>query len=58
MPTVLYDLPHDVEIPPLELGVFRSPSGSTTQDAVLTALESGYRHIDTASIHGKKPTLA
>ncbi len=41
-------------IPRLGLGVFRAPAGSGTRDAVLWALEAGYRHIDTARIYGNE----
>ena len=35
-------------IPQVGLGVFQTPDGDTTVNAVQTALENGYRHIDTA----------
>lgn len=38
-------------IPVLGLGVFRSPQGQMTYDSVKFAIESGYRHIDTASVY-------
>ena len=38
-------------IPQIGLGVFRTPDGDTTVNAVQTALENGYRHIDTAMIY-------
>jgi diketogulonate reductase-like aldo/keto reductase len=38
-------------IPRLGLGVFRSGAGAGTRDAVLWALEAGYRHIDTAAVY-------
>ncbi len=41
-------LNNGVEMPYLGLGVFRTPSGEVTQQAVKNALECGYRHIDTA----------
>lgn len=41
-------------LPRLGLGVFRSASGDVTRQAVLAALEAGYRHIDTASIYGNE----
>lgn len=44
-------LPGNVDLPAIGLGVFQSPVGDTTQEAVLAALDVGYRHIDTASIY-------
>lgn len=44
-------LDNGVEIPVLGLGVFRSPQGKETVDAVTAALAYGYRHIDTARIY-------
>ncbi len=42
------------EIPVLGLGVFQTPLGRVTQEAVKFALEVGYRHIDTASLYGNE----
>lgn len=47
-------LNNGVKIPVLGLGVFRSPAGKTTRQAVKCALEEGYRHIDTAHIYGNE----
>ncbi len=44
-------LNNGVEIPLLGLGVFRSPPGPKTRQAVLHALAAGYRHVDTAHIY-------
>ncbi len=41
-------------IPLLGLGVYQIPSGQPTVQAVLWALEAGYRHIDTASFYGNE----
>lgn len=49
-----YRLSGGVDIPSLGLGVFRSPPGPTTQNAVLRAFEVGYRHIDTAAVYGNE----
>jgi len=39
------------EIPVLGLGVFQSPPGAVTQQAVRWALDAGYRLIDTAALY-------
>ncbi|CAO3678042.1 unnamed protein product [Umbelopsis ramanniana] len=39
------------EIPALGFGVYQSEPGDETEQAVLLALEAGYRHIDTASCY-------
>ncbi len=47
-------LNNSVEMPVLGLGVYQSPPGKTTQNAVEYALDCGYRHIDTARIYGNE----
>ena len=42
------------EIPVLGLGVFQTPAGPTTKQAVLWALGAGYRLIDTAAMYGNE----
>jgi len=44
-------LNNGVEMPWLGLGVFRSEDGPEVENAVKTALEHGYRSIDTAAIY-------
>ena len=44
-------LNNGLEIPMLGLGVYQSPPGRPTRQAVQYALEIGYRHIDTAKIY-------
>ncbi|MGW5323918.1 aldo/keto reductase [Rhodococcus pyridinivorans] len=51
IPTVT--LNNGVEIPQLGFGVFQIPEDETTA-AVSSALEAGYRHIDTAAIYGNE----
>merc|ERR1711939_1117209 len=38
-------------IPVVGLGVFQSGPGQETYTAVLTALQNGYRHIDSAALY-------
>jgi diketogulonate reductase-like aldo/keto reductase len=49
--TSTLQLNNGVHIPWLGLGVFQSPSGKVTKNAVRSALQAGYRHIDTAKIY-------
>ena len=43
-----------IKIPQLGLGVYGAEQGKQTEQAVLWALEAGYRHIDTAAIYGNE----
>jgi diketogulonate reductase-like aldo/keto reductase len=45
------------EIPQLGLGVWRIPAGRRCEEAVLTALGAGYRHIDTAAFYGNEESV-
>lgn len=47
-------LNNGVEIPRLGLGVYRAAAGAETRNAVLWALEAGYRHVDTAAAYGNE----
>jgi len=42
------------DMPCFGLGVFQSPSGDATRQAVAWALEAGYRMIDTAAMYGNE----
>ena len=46
-------LNNGIEIPQLGFGVFKVPAGGT-KEAVLKALQTGYRHIDTARLYGNE----
>lgn len=47
-------LNNGVPIPIIGLGVFQSPPGGITKQAILDSLDAGYRHIDTARIYGNE----
>jgi diketogulonate reductase-like aldo/keto reductase len=49
-------LNNGIEIPQLGFGVWRVPS-SETQKAVATALDAGYRHIDTAKLYDNEEAV-
>lgn len=46
-----------VRIPQLGLGVYGAADGEETEQAVLWALEAGYRHIDTAAVYGNERSV-
>lgn len=48
-----FTLNNGVQIPAIGLGVFQTPPAGTTA-AVRAALETGYRHIDTAAAYGNE----
>ena len=47
-------LNNGVEMPYLGLGVFKSQEGDEVRNAVISAIEAGYRHIDTAAVYGNE----
>lgn len=50
-------LNNGVTIPQLGLGVFQTPQGEETIGAVRSALQAGYRHIDTAMIYRNEESV-
>ncbi len=48
------ELYNGMEIPVLGLGVYKAKSGDEVYNAVRHALDSGYRHIDTARFYGNE----
>lgn len=49
------ELNNGMKMPVLGLGVYKS--SEHTKEAVLAALEAGYRHIDTASVYGNEKAV-
>ncbi len=47
-----------VRIPVIGLGVYQSRPGAETREAVRTALQLGYRHVDTARAYGNEEDVA
>ncbi len=54
----MVELGNGVAIPWVGLGVFKSPPGRETEQAVRWALEIGYRHIDTAAYYQNEQDVA
>jgi diketogulonate reductase-like aldo/keto reductase len=52
------ELGNGVAIPWVGLGVFKSPPGKETEQAVRWALEIGYRHVDTAAYYQNEQDVA
>lgn len=52
-----YVLHNDVKIPKLGFGTWQIPNGQACYDSVTTALNVGYRHIDTASAYGNEASV-
>lgn len=52
-----YTLSNGVKIPCIGFGTWQSADGKEAYDAVLAALESGYRHIDTAAAYGNEESV-
>lgn len=48
------DLRHGGPMPLFGLGTYRTPRGGATRDAVLAAIDAGYRSIDTAAQYGNE----
>ncbi len=49
--TTVLPLSSGASIPQVGLGVWQSPQGAATRDAVTAALKAGYRHVDTARVY-------
>lgn len=49
-----YTLNNNNKIPAIGYGVFRMENDNDSKEAILKALETGYRHIDTAAAYGNE----
>jgi len=50
-------LANGVEIPAVGFGTWQTPDGSVAINSVRTAIEYGYRHIDTAACYNNEPSV-
>jgi hypothetical protein len=55
--TDCYKLYNGVEIPCIGFGTWQAPNGNVAVSSVLSALEAGYRHIDTAQMYGNEESV-
>ena len=55
--TDTFTLSNGVEIPCIGFGTWQIPDGEVAVSAVLSALETGYRHIDTAQGYGNEESV-
>ena len=55
--TDTFQLRNKVEIPCIGYGTWKTPDGETASASVRTAIELGYRHIDTAAAYGNETSV-
>ncbi len=55
--TDCYELSNGVEIPCIGFGTWQTPNGDVAVSSVLSALQAGYRHIDTAQGYGNEESV-
>lgn len=55
--TDTFTLLNGVQIPVLGFGTWQTPDGEVAVSSVKCALESGYRHIDTAQVYGNEESV-
>ena len=55
--TDCYELYNGVKIPCIGFGTWQSSDGQEAYNAVYSALECGYRHIDTAKDYGNEESV-
>lgn len=52
-----YTLNNGVKIPVVGFGTWQTPSGAVAEESVKSAIEAGYRHIDTATVYGNEESV-
>lgn len=52
-----FSLNNGLTIPSIGFGTWQIEEGKTAYDAVLFAIKSGYRHIDTAAVYGNEKSI-
>ena len=55
--TDTYKLNNGVEIPVIGFGTWQTPNGQVAEESVLAALNSGYRHLNTAAAYGNEESV-
>src|SRR6185437_12405860 len=55
--TDTFPLANGLEIPKIGFGTWQIPDGAQAYDSVITALQVGYRHIDTARAYGNEASV-
>lgn len=55
--TDTYTLKNGVKIPCVGFGTWQTPDGDIAENAVRTAIQAGYRHIDTAAVYGNEKSV-
>jgi diketogulonate reductase-like aldo/keto reductase len=55
--TDTFALTNGLEIPKIGFGTWQIPEGAQAYDSVTTALQAGYRHIDTARAYGNEASV-
>jgi len=55
--TDTYTLNTGAKIPKIGFGTWQTPDGDVAYNSVLSALRTGYRHIDTARVYGNEASV-
>lgn len=55
--TSTYTLSNGVKIPVVGFGTWQTPDGEVAESSVKAAIDSGYRHIDTAEMYGNEKSV-